>query len=270
MSKNIIIRYAEGDETKDETRRRGDETTKGDETGDDKTEWLAFMAHIAHSEVETIQQELQQYKYIIGLETSEYEHYHFYVKMSVKQYSAFAQRIFRKKYALQGRATKGCPRQYGRTHDIKSQQKMATYTCKDKNVRSNMTESEIEEVLGMKLEEVKNTKKKSKYDEMEQYVTKKLNNWHIRKDWEVSKTSFSTRTVKIIIIMYMKENKIMLRRSTIETYYYYFIANSSNENYQEDACEIYDQIYNKFERGDDYTREGGLLHRNENNDIYGL
>ena len=92
MSKNIIIRKRETKTT------AGDETTVGDETGDDKTEWLAFMAHIAHSEVETIQQELQEYKYIIGLETSEYEHYHFYVKMSIKQYSAFAQRIFRKKY----------------------------------------------------------------------------------------------------------------------------------------------------------------------------
>ncbi len=72
MSNNIIIRKRETKTT------AGDETT--DETGDDKTEWLAFMAHIAHSEVETIQQELHEYKYIIGLETSEYEHYHFMSK----------------------------------------------------------------------------------------------------------------------------------------------------------------------------------------------
>jgi hypothetical protein len=110
-----------------------------------------------------------------------------------------------------------------------------------------MSEKEIEAVLGMKLEEVKNTKKKSKYEEMEIYVTKKLNNWHINNQWEIG-NNHSTRTIKIIIIMYMKENKIMLRRSTIDTYYYYFIANSSVEQYQEDAVEIYEQIYNNNER----------------------
>lgn len=254
MSKNIIIRKREtkttaGDETKDET------------SGDDKREWLAFMAHIPHSESETIEQELCNHKYIIGLETSEYEHYHFYVKMTVKEYSALAQRIFRKKYKLQGRATKGCPRQYGRMHNIKSQEKIAQYTCKDKNVRSNMTKEEIDEVLGMDLEEVKNTKKKSKYEQMEVYVTDKLNNWHKNKDWEIG-NNHSTRTIKIIIIMYMRDNKIMLRRSTIDTYYYYFIANSSNENYQEDAVEIYEQIYNNYERG-----QG---HAPKDNAYYGL
>ena len=234
MSKNIII-------------RQDDSETTVETSGDDKTEWLAFMAHIVHSEVETIEQELQCYKYIIGLETSEYEHYHFYVKMTIKQYSAFAQRIFRNKYKLRGRATKGCPRQYGREHNIRSPEKIARYTCKDKNVRSNMSKEQIDEVLGMDLEEVKNTKKTSKYDEMEKFVTKKLNNWHTNNDWEIG-NNHSTRTIKIIIIMYMKENKIMLRRSTIDTYYYYFIANSSEERYQEDAIEIYEQIYNNYER----------------------
>ena len=124
---------------------------------------------------------------------------------------------------------------------------MACYTCKDQNVYTNMSEKEIEAVLGMKLEEVKNTKKKSKYEEMEIYVTKKLNNWHINNQWEIG-NNHSTRTIKIIIIMYMKENKIMLRRSTIDTYYYYFIANSTVEQYQEDAIEIYEQIYNNNER----------------------
>lgn len=252
MSKNIIIRKRE---TKTKTETSGETKTTVETSEDDNSEWMAFMGHIAHSEVETIEQELKDYKYIIGLETVDYEHLHFYVKMTVKQYSAFAQRIFRKKYTLQGRATKGTPRQYGRMHNIKSHEKMARYTCKDQNVKTNLTSEELKAVLGMNLEEVKNTKKKSKYEEMEKYVTGKLDNWHINKDWEVSSTSYSTRTIKTIIIMYMKENKMMLRRSTIDTYYYYFIANSSNEKYQEDAVEIYDQIYNNYERGSGQTAD---------------
>lgn len=236
MSKNIII-------------QQDDSETTVETSGDDNTEWLAFMAHIAHSEVETIEQELQCYKYIIGLETSEYEHMHFYVNMSIKQYSAFAQRIFRKKYNLLGRATKGCPRQYGREHNIKSQEKIARYTCKDQNVRSNMTKEEIDEVLGMKLEEVKNTKKKSKYDEMMVSVEKALEQPAYVEEYEGRRT----RVVKIAIIQFMREQKMVLRKTTIDSYYYYFRCNAKNEHFQSSSEQIYEQIYNDFEQEYNYA-----------------
>lgn len=239
MYKNIIIRK-EGDETKDET--SGGETK--DETGDDGSEWLAFMAHIAHSEIETIQQELHEYKYIIGLETSEYEHYHFYVNMTVKQYSAFAQRIFRKKYQLQGRATKGKPRQYGREHNIKSHEKISRYTCKDQNVRSNMTKEEIDEVLGMKLEEVKNTKKRNKYEKMLEYVEQQISHDGYE---DTHNDEMASGTIKISIINFMRENKMHIRKSTIESYYYYFRANTLIHKWGLTSLQIYEQLYNVYQ-----------------------
>ena len=208
------------------------------------------MAHIAHSEAETIEQELKTFKYIIGLETSEYEHYHFYVKMTVKQYSAFAQRIFRIKYKLLGRATKGCPRQYGREHNIKSQEKMARYTCKDKNIRTNMTKEEIDEVLGMDLEEVKNTKKRSKYDKMLEYVAEKVSH----NGYDDTRDDFiATETVKVAVIGFMRQENMHLRKSTIESYYYYFRANTDNPKWGLSDIEIYEQIYNCYSQKYNYA-----------------
>jgi hypothetical protein len=229
---NCIIHNADGYETTKET------------SGDDKTEWLAFMAHIAHSEVETMEQELLNYKYIIGLETSEYEHMHFFVKMTIKQYSAFAQRIFRKKYKLLGRATKGCPRQYGREHNIKSQEKMARYTCKDQNVRSNMTKAQIDEVLGMKIEEVKNTKNRNKYEKMLEYVEEKLkhNGYH-----DTHNDPVANEQVKIAIIGFIRENTMHVRKATIENYYYYFRMNTKIQHYGLTDTQIYEQIYNIYQ-----------------------
>ncbi|AXQ65696.1 MAG: putative replicase [Cressdnaviricota sp.] len=241
MSKNIIIRKRETKTT------AGDETTVGDETGDDKAEWLAFMAHIPHSEVETIEQELQEYKYIIGLETSEYEHYHFYVKMTEKQYYNFAMRIFRNKYQLRGRATKGCPRQYGKEKNIKDHEKMARYTCKDKNVRSNMTKEEIDEVLGMKLEEVKNTKKKSKYEKMIAFVEKDLNRL-----WD-TRDNMGTREIKISIIDFMRDEKMILRKTTIDSYYYYFRTETQYQDWKSTSTSIYETLYNDHQREYNYA-----------------
>ena len=191
--------------------------------------------------VETIEQELQEYKYIIGLETSEYEHYHFYVKMTEKQYYNFAMKIFRNKYKLRGRATKGCPRQYGKEKNIKNHEKMARYTCKDKNVRSNMTKEEIDEVLGMKLEEVKNTKKASKYEKMKEYVEQLISH----DGYENTRDDImASETIKVAIISFMRENKMHIRKSTIESYYYYFRTNTDNDKWNLSSLEIYEQIYN--------------------------
>ena len=123
--------------------------------------FICFMAHISHKECETLCKDLAPYKYLFGMETSDYEHYHFLVEMSDKQYHAFSKKIFKDRYKLRGRAIKGSPRQYGKENHIRDIQKIARYSCKDKNVRTNLTEEELDDLLGQKLEECKNTKGES-------------------------------------------------------------------------------------------------------------
>jgi len=97
------------------------------------------MAHIKHEHIDYIKDYIDKRfdQYIIALETSakvgEHIHFMLYVK-EPKDYSNFAQNVFKQKFALKGRATKDNARQYGRVKDIKSIQRMMAYTVKDDNV----------------------------------------------------------------------------------------------------------------------------------------
>lgn len=224
----------------------------------DIVKWQVFMAHIKHSETDYLKEELKGFKYLLGLETSEYEHYHFLVEMSDKAYHAFSKKIFKDKYKLRGRAIKGCPRQYGKEKSIRDIQKVARYTCKDKNVVTNIPEEELEDILGQKLDECKNTKNESmdnirkccifvenqiygkKQDEDGQTLAIEDN--HIIQEVVLDKEP-SERNIKIQIILWMKREKMNIRKSTIETYYLYIISQS--EHFEKKSYEIYDYLYNE-------------------------
>ncbi len=101
--------------------------------------WIACMAHIPHKHIDYIKDYIDKRfdQYIIALETSakvgEHIHFMLYVK-EPKDYSNFAQNVFKQKFNLKGRATTDNARQYGRVKDIKSIQRMMAYTVKDANV----------------------------------------------------------------------------------------------------------------------------------------
>ncbi len=164
--------------------------------------------------------------------------------MTEKQYYNFAMKIFRNKYKLRGRATKGCPRQYGKEKNIRNNEKCARYTCKDQNVRSNMTKEEIDEVLGMDLEEVKNTKKRSKYEKMLEYVEQEISHDGYE---DTHNDEMASGTIKISIINFMRENKMHIRKSKIESYYYYFRANTQIHKWGLTSLQIYEQLYNCYQ-----------------------
>ncbi len=109
--------------------------------------WIACMAHIPHKNSDYIKDYIDKRfeQYIIALETSatvgEHMHFMLYVK-EPKDYSNFAQNVFKQKFTLRGRATKDSPRQYGRVKDIKDIQKMMAYTVKDKNVITKVKDQE--------------------------------------------------------------------------------------------------------------------------------
>ena len=220
--------------------------------------FICFMAHIQHKECDRICKDLEPYKYIFGMETSDYEHFHFLVEMSDKQYHAFSKKVFKDRYKLRGRATKGAPRQYGKEKNIKDIQKIARYTCKDKNVRTNLTEEELDDLLGQKLEECKNTKMESMENikKCMLYVEKKWENFIIKKNngnvnFVIADGKLETQfkdletwdhpQICCEIINFMIENDINIRRTTIDTYYLYIIARS--EYLKKGARAIYYHLY---------------------------
>lgn len=100
----------------------------------------AFMAHLPHNQVDIVLEMLKPLciNYLIGLETKDYEHMHFFVEgMSDKNYEKFKRSCFITKYKLKGKAMHGNPRQYGKLTEINDLERMKGYTLKDGNIKTN-------------------------------------------------------------------------------------------------------------------------------------
>lgn len=223
------------------------------------TKWLCFMAHIKHSDKEYIKEQLKDFKYLFGMETCEYEHYHFLVEMSDKNYHAFAKRVFKDKYGLRGRAISGAPRQYGKVSQIRDIQKIARYTCKDKNIITNIGEEELDAILGQKLEECENTKTLSMdtirkccvFVENQIYGKKLMKSDNGQQQLEKVGSQMNEVVyldeipnacqIKLQIILWMRREKMNIRKTTIETYYLYIVAQS--EHLKKTDIEIYNYLY---------------------------
>jgi len=124
----------------------------------------AFMAAIRHDEIDYVEQTLLEYdsvtQYLIACETApeshqetEGQHMHFLVRISDKHYKNFADRVFKRKYGLRGRAEKDKPRQYGKLREIHDMERMGAYTCKENNLRTNLTSKTIERWLKASFEQ---------------------------------------------------------------------------------------------------------------------
>lgn len=211
-------------------------------------EWIAFMAHIPHADADEIRQDLARYetKYIMGLEVSSYEHIHFLALMTDKEYRAFSMKNFIKERKLRGRAVKGLPRQYGKEKEIRDIEKYAKYCLKDKNYLTNMTQDEIEDIIKMKIDDVKNTKSKNANsvqlkEELIKYVEDEME--HIIGNGQLInyKTKYH-RNLKIAIVNFMRKKEIGIRKSTIDMYFYHIIAYSNN-NLKMLSADIIDILY---------------------------
>lgn len=120
------------------------------ESVEKQLKWMAFMAHIPIENADYIEATLKEYDiggYIIGIEETPYHHFHFIVEMTENHYHNFSKRVFKDKFNLRGRATKGLPRQYGRVKEIQNLERLKAYTLKDGNFRTNMTEEQIQKYI---------------------------------------------------------------------------------------------------------------------------
>lgn len=118
-----------------------------------KLEYIAFMCAAFHINYDYLEQTLKEYPiglYLIAAEVTKDshketngEHFHFLVQMTDSDYHKFSKRAFKDKLNLRGIARDGFPRQYGRVKKIEDISRMAAYTIKQGNIRTNMTESQL-------------------------------------------------------------------------------------------------------------------------------
>lgn len=129
---------------------------------------IMFMAHIALKELDYVVEQLLNYNsvttYLVCGEKEPYEHLHFVVHMSEKDYLAFSAKVFKRHFKLNGKATKDKARQYGRMKKINDLEKAYSYTVKE-NIpelrRTNLTPDQVDEYI------IKSFKKDEKDEVME-------------------------------------------------------------------------------------------------------
>lgn len=205
-----------------------------------KDNWVAFMAHIAETEFDTIEEILKEYnpqRYIIALEKEPYNHYHFMVQIEnpEKFYTKYRKRVFIDKYKLRGQAKKELCRQYGKVKDIEDLEKMASYTIKNEDFRVyNIEQEELDNLIDKAFN--KTDKEKLLKDRMIQYVEEEIKKGNL--DYNVEH-----QTLMIQIIKFCMDTKIDMRKSLLDNYYFYFRQKTSIEQLRYRPFEIYNHLY---------------------------
>lgn len=113
------------------------------------------MAHINKDNFEYLEETLLEYDighYIIAFEHKNYDHFHFYCQMTEIHYHRFAKRVFKDKFKLRGRAKDGLPRQYGKVKSVENHEKMLSYTLKDENYKTNMSQEQLNSAIQLSKE----------------------------------------------------------------------------------------------------------------------
>lgn len=170
------------------------------------------MAHLSLEKFDELEERIKLFdtEYLIAYENAKYEHYHFIVKITDKEYHNFCQEYFKKKYKLCGRAVKGQPRQYGKEKQIKDLDRSLIYTLKDGNYRTNMDKDYIKELYE------KSFKKDNKKEKHMDLLFKHLDSKHIPYDTENYCNQYK--------VQYCKTNKDILAEI-----YYFILKNKDIE-----------------------------------------
>lgn len=201
--------------------------------GERKDRFVAFMAHIALKDwndvIQIIERKFSKRKYLVVGEKKPYEHMHFCIDMSDKEYRNFANQVFRQKYNLRGRASNGKSRQYGKIKEIRDLELLLAYMLKDgieyhKNVWTTMDKNMLE-----KLYEEKSRVKEEKPHLM--FIK------YLRNSDNIGETrSFGQRQMKVVLLRQLATIWLALTNSRLPMsrtlwYYAYKADKISLENY---------------------------------------
>lgn len=188
-------------------------------------EYIAFMCAAYHINYDYLEQTIQEYPiglYLISAEVTpdahnetNGEHFHFLVQMTDKDYHNFAKRVFKDKLKLRGQARDGKPRQYGRVKKIEDLERMAAYTIKQGNIRTNMTDAQLETYKKITF----TTKDELSYeDELYEYL---MANAYYHADHPrcgMKMTSYSEIGLYVVKFVRTHKRKIYFNRNKLDKY----------------------------------------------------
>lgn len=190
--------------------------------------YQAFTAHLPLDQYDYLEEKIQEYNigaYIIAHETTPFSHFHFCVQMEDTEYHNFCQAIFKKKFNLRGRAIKDKCRQYGKLTTINAIEKMKSYTVKDGNYRTNLSQEEIKTIYENSYQKVD---QKKELDKLHDYLDTQIDLFKDKityKDYFGEKKIFTISSTKDTILHHIylyintTDNKLGNTRNQITNYY---------------------------------------------------
>lgn len=194
-------------------------------------EYIAFMCATYHINYDYLEQTLKEYNIGLYLMASEVtqdahketngEHFHFLVQMTDADYHKYAKRCFKDKLKLRGQARDGNPRQYGRVKKIEDIQRMGAYTIKQGNIRTNMTEQQLETYKKITF----TTKDEMAYeDEMYEYLVN--NAIHDSHSPYIGQKLTSYQGIALYVVKFIRSHKkkIYFNRNKLDKYVRYYQA----------------------------------------------
>ena len=166
------------------------ENTENAETSDtyieDVSKYKAWYASILHTHIDEVVKQLRKYKtvgyWIVSLEVCNRshkatygQHMHFLANMTDKDFNAFRDWL-KRHYDLAPKATEDTARQFGKVKTIENLARMAIYTVKDGNVRTNMPEEVLRLLTKQSFKKIdKKDEMKMIYDYLDENASRCMN-----------------------------------------------------------------------------------------------
>lgn len=188
----------------------------------------AFFFAVKHEHADFLHDTLHKYdigKYIMAAEVAkdgkhketDGEHFHFYVHMLPKDYDSYAKRIITKFKLKAGRnhiVKGGTGRQYGKVKEIENHERMQIYTVKDKNLRTNMSEEEID---ALKAQSFEKKSENDHFNKLMKFITDSMTNHEYM--LLVDEIGDVSSIQKYIILFHIKEQSNRdVSRNTLDRY----------------------------------------------------
>lgn len=184
--------------------------------------------HIKLKHIVNIQYEIDEY--LIALEEEPRLHYHFIVYTSVANCINLIQYLVRK-YKLKNKSGKhGGKNHYGRVKKpITNLEQLKIYCCKEGNIISSYSNETLEDLYRKSFKKTTDIKSR-----LVQYLDEKYKNC-IHNPTEME--------IKVLIVEYLTENKIHLRKSLVDSYHIYYRQMTLNEQAQWNSSQLLMSLY---------------------------
>lgn len=209
-------------------------------------EYYAGMFHIVESEFDYIEEKILEYEvggYMIGHESTPYSHYHVLGQFPAKKHWTNFQKHLIERYDLRGKASTGKPRQYGAIK-IRDLEKLKSYTIKDGNYRSNMSQTDLDKYFEASF---KKENEKSIADDIISYLDSLEEDPFQRQVICMSTSAMTAKqqiiyyeeNIKKLIIGYCLDNEIRTSRVKVSNWLIQYIEKTKRLNRQEKINYLY-------------------------------